>query len=80
MNYIKLTTNLPNPTNIYRSQPTRFVRFVRLVFEKTYSRLNYIKMTTNLPNPTNTYRSQPKRFVRFVRFVFEKNILASELY
>ena len=34
MNYIKLTTNLPNPTNTYRVATKRFVRFVRLVFEK----------------------------------------------
>ncbi len=54
MNYIKLTTNLPNPTNTYRVAPKRFVRFVRLVFEK-HIRV-YIKLTTNLPNPTNTYR------------------------
>ena len=40
MNYIKLTTNLPNPTNIYTmSQPKRFVRFVRLVFEKKHIRV-----------------------------------------
>ena len=44
MNYIKLTTNLPNPTNTYRVAPKRFVRFVRLVFEKNIR--VYIKLTT----------------------------------
>ena len=65
MNYIKLNTNLPNPTNIYHVEPKRFVLFVRLlpfgqwVFDKSrvrkkiYSRMNYIKLNTNLPNQTN---------------------------
>ena len=55
MIYIKLTTNLPNPTNTYRvaTYKIRQIRAIRV--RKTYSRMNYIKLTTNLPNPTNTY-------------------------
>ena len=37
------------------SQPKRFVRFVRFVFEKIYSCMNYIMLTTNPPNPPNIY-------------------------
>ena len=56
MNYIKLTTNLPNPTNTYHvaTYKIRQIRAIRV--RKTYSRMNYIKLTTNLPNPTNIYR------------------------
>ena len=47
--YIKLNTNLPRIHT--GSQPKRFVRFVRFVFEKkTFA---YVKLTTNLPNQTN---------------------------
>ena len=50
MNYIKLTTNLPNPTNIYHVEPKRFVLFVRLlpfgqwVFDKSRVRKKYIRV------------------------------------
>ena len=54
MNYIKLTTNLPNPTNIYHFT-TYKIRPIRAISvrKKIYSRMNYIKLTTNLPNQTN---------------------------
>ena len=56
MNYIMLTTNLPNPTNIYHvaTYKIRQIRTIR-VRKKIYSRLNYIILTTNLPNQTNIY-------------------------
>ena len=50
MNYIKLNTNLPNPTNIYHVEPKRFVLFVRLlpfgqwVFDKSRVRKKYIRV------------------------------------
>ena len=76
MNYIKLTTNLPNPTNIYHVATSRFVRFVRFVFEKKHSRMNYIKLTTNLPNPTNIYRVATYK-IRVIRAIsVRKKILA----
>ena len=49
-----LTTNLPNPTNIYHFT-TYKIRPIRAISvrKKIYSRMNYIKLTTNLPNQTN---------------------------
>ena len=56
------------------SQPTRFVRFVRFVFEKHIS----VWIILSWPQISRISRiytgSQPTRFVRFVRLVFEKNI------
>ena len=47
MNYIKLTTNLPNPTNIYRVvtykiRQIRAIRVRKIIFA-------YVKLNTNLP-------------------------------
>ena len=53
MNYIKLTTNLPNPTNIYRVVIYKIRQIRAISVRKTYSRMNYIQLTTNLPNQTN---------------------------
>ena len=55
MNYIKLTTNLPNQTNIYRVATYKIRQIRPISVRKTYQRMNYIKLTTNL-SPTNTYR------------------------
>ena len=65
MNYIKLTTNLPNLSNIYHVEPKK-IRVIRAITslwsvglrqiscsKKIYSRMNYIKLNTNLPNQTN---------------------------
>ena len=51
MNYIKLTTNLPNPTNIYHVA-TYKIRQIRAISvrKKTFA---YVKLTTNFPNQTN---------------------------
>ena len=64
MNYIKLTTNLPNLSNIYHVEPKKSViRAITSLWsvglrqiscsKKIYSRMNYIKLNTNLPNQTN---------------------------
>ena len=81
MNYIKLTTNLPNLSNIYHVEPKK-IRVIRAITslwsvglrqiscsKKIYSRMNYIKLNTNLPNQTNIYHVEPKRFVLFVRLL-----------
>ena len=56
MNYIMLTTNLSNPTNIYHVT-TYKIRQIRAISvrKKIYPRMNYIMLTTNLPNSTNIY-------------------------
>ena len=55
MNYIKLTTNLPNPTNIYHVATYKIRQIRAISVRKTYSRMYYIQLTTNLPNQTNIY-------------------------
>ena len=80
MNYIKLTTNLPNPTNIYRvvTYKIRQIRAITSLWsvglrqiscsKKIYSRMNYIKLNTNLPNQTNIYHVEPKK-IRVIRAI-----------
>ena len=41
MNYIKLTTNLPNPTNIYHVTTYKIRQIRAISVRKTYSRMNY---------------------------------------
>ena len=41
MNYIKLTTNLPNSTNTYRVATYKIRQIRAISVRKTYSRMNY---------------------------------------
>ena len=52
MNYIKLTTNLPNPTNIYRVA-TYKIRQIRAISVRKKTFAYIFKLNTNLPNQTN---------------------------
>ena len=63
MNYIKLTTNPPNPTNIYHVATYKIRQIRAISVRKKYSRMNYIKLTTNLPNiyRVATYKIRPIR-------------------
>ena len=46
MNYIKLTTNLQNPTNTYRVATYKIRQIRAISVRKKHSRMNYIKLTT----------------------------------
>ena len=50
-----MTTNLPNPTNIYHVATYKIRQIRPISVRKTYSRMYYIQLTTNLPNQTNIY-------------------------
>ena len=52
MNYIQLTTNLSNPTNIPGRNLKDSCYSCDSCSKKTFA---YVKLTTNLPNPTNIY-------------------------
>ena len=52
MNYIKLTTNLPNPTNIYHVA-TYKIRQIRAISVRKKTFAYIFKLNTNLPSQTN---------------------------
>ena len=71
-----LTTNLPNPTNIYHFT-TYKIRPIRAISvrKKIYSRMNYINLTTNLPNQTNHLicRLNQKKNPSIIPFVLSRH-------
>ena len=46
MYFIRLTTNLPNPTNTYHVATYKIRQIRAISVRKTYSCMNYIKLTT----------------------------------
>ena len=76
-----LTTNLPNPTNIYHVATYKIRQIRAISVRKKHIRVWIILSWPQISRIPRIYTgSQPKQFVRFVRLVFEKNIFAYELY
>ena len=71
-----LTTNLPNPTNIYHFT-TYKIRPIRAISvrKKIYSRMNNINLTTNPPNQTNHLicRLNQKKNPSIIPFVLSRH-------
>ena len=71
-----LTTNLPNPTNIYHVT-TYKIRPIRAISvrKKIYSRMNNINLTTNPPNQTNHLicRLNQKKNPSIIPFVLSRH-------
>ena len=71
-----LTTNLPNPTNIYHVT-TYKIRPIRAISvrKKIYSRMNNINLTTNPPNQTNHLicRLNQKKNLSIIPFVLSRH-------
>ena len=75
MNYIMLTTNLPNPTNIYHVATYKIRQIRPISVRKKYIRV-WIILTWPLISLHEYIPCRNlKRFVRFVRFVFEKKYI-----
>ena len=71
-----LTTNLPNPTNLYHVT-TYKIRPIRAISvrKKIYSRMNNINLTTNPPNQTNHLicRLNQKKNPSIIPFVLSRH-------